>query len=87
MTLRDELDNPKPRGIIHRYFEKRCKARHAMVATIAGVIIAVVLGFLSLGVSIFQAWVSYQQWKGQVTDGSAPQSGLSTDKPVECSSK
>jgi len=34
-----------------------------MMATLIGVMIAVVMGFLGLVVAIFQAWVTYQQWK------------------------
>jgi hypothetical protein len=33
------------------------------MAAIAGVIIAIFLGIFSLAIGIFQAWVSYQQWK------------------------
>lgn len=41
--------------------------RYVMMATLAGVMIAVVLGLLGLAVSVFQAWVGYQQWKYPVT--------------------
>jgi hypothetical protein len=37
-------------------------------ATMYGVFIAVTLGFLGLGVAVFQAWVGYQQWKHPVKD-------------------
>ncbi|KAH8890461.1 hypothetical protein GQ53DRAFT_650458 [Thozetella sp. PMI_491] len=64
LDLRDEIENPKPRGLLVAWLEQRSKARHVMIATIAGVVAAVVLGILSLAVSIFQAWLTYQQWKG-----------------------
>jgi hypothetical protein len=35
---------------------------YMLLATMTGVFIAVVLGFLGLVVAIFQAWVTYQQW-------------------------
>ncbi len=62
MDIYDELMDPRPRGIFH-WFEMRSKSRHAMMAAIAGVVFAVLLGLLSLAVGIFQAWISYQQWK------------------------
>ena len=63
MDLFDELENPKPRGMLDAWLERRSKSRHVMLATIAGVITAVTLGILSLAVSIFQAWISWQEWK------------------------
>jgi len=72
VDLYEEIENPKPRGLIQRWLQMRCKDRHVMMATIAGVIIAVVLGVLGLAVGIFQAWISYQQWKYPV-NSFAPQ--------------
>jgi hypothetical protein len=37
-----------------------------MLATLAGVIIAVVLGIASLAVNAYQAWLQYQSWKHPV---------------------
>ena len=62
MDLYEELQDPKPRGIYH-WLQERSKGRHVMMATIAGVIFAVVLGLLSLAVGILQTWFAYQQWK------------------------
>ena len=39
-----------------------------LMATMIDVFIAVVIGILSLGISGFQAYVSYQQWKHPVKD-------------------
>jgi hypothetical protein len=73
MDLYDEIENPKPRGTLQEWLEKRSKARHMMMAAIAGVLIAVFLGFLSLAVTIFQAWVSYRQLKYSIPGtGSSP---------------
>lgn len=69
MDLYDELRDPNPRGIFH-WLQVRSKGRHVMMATIAGVVFAVVLGLLTLAVGVFQAWVSYQQWKHPVNVGS-----------------
>ncbi|CCF41709.1 hypothetical protein CH063_02658 [Colletotrichum higginsianum] len=66
MDLYDELENPRPRGLIDIWLEQRSKARHVMLATLVGVIIAVILGMLGLVVGIFQAWVAYQAWKHPV---------------------
>lgn len=38
-----------------------------MMATLAGVLIAVLLGILSVAVSIVQAWVGWQQWQHPVS--------------------
>ncbi|KAK0673185.1 hypothetical protein QBC41DRAFT_215684 [Cercophora samala] len=72
MDLYDEIENPKPRSGLDVWLERRSKSRHVMMATIAGVAAAVVLGVLGLGVGVFQAWISWQQWKlesGQVERG------------------
>lgn len=67
MDLYDEIENPTPRGLLEKWMERKSGARYVMMATLAGVMIAVVLGLLGLVVSIFQAWVGYQQWKHPVT--------------------
>jgi hypothetical protein len=69
MDLYDEIENPKPRGLLEQSMERKSGARYVMMATLAGIMIAVVLGLLGLAVSIFQAWVGYQQWKHPVTEG------------------
>ncbi|KAK3692987.1 hypothetical protein B0T22DRAFT_370081 [Podospora appendiculata] len=69
MDLYDEIENPKPRGVVDAWLERRSKSRHVMMATIAGVIAAVILGVLTLCVSVFQTWISWQQWKGQAAAG------------------
>lgn len=56
LDLYDEVENPRPRGRMESWLERRSKSRHVMMATIAGVGAAVVLGVLGLGVAIFQAW-------------------------------
>lgn len=63
MDLVDELENPRPRSVVEKWFERRSGARYVMMATLVGVIIAVILGFLGLAVGIFQSWVAYEAWK------------------------
>jgi hypothetical protein len=63
MDLLDELDDPRPRTVVEKWFERRSGSRHVMMATLIGVIIAILLGLLGLAVGIFQAWVSYEAWK------------------------
>ncbi|KAM7199704.1 hypothetical protein V8F33_004356 [Rhypophila sp. PSN 637] len=63
MALHSELEDPAPRGILDNWLERRSKSRHVMMVTLVGVTVAVLLGVLSLGVSIFQAWISWQEWK------------------------
>lgn len=59
MDLYDEIENPKARGLLEQWIERKSGARYIMMATLAGVIIAVVLGLVGLAVSIFRAWVGY----------------------------
>lgn len=63
MTLYTELEDPTPRGILDVWLEKRSKSRHVMLVTLAGVTVAIILGVLSLSVSVFQTWISWQEWK------------------------
>ncbi|KAI9155688.1 hypothetical protein HJFPF1_08277 [Paramyrothecium foliicola] len=66
--LYDQIEHPTPSGFFERWMERRSGARYVMMATLGGVLIAVVLGALSLAVGIFQAWVAYQQWKHPVSN-------------------
>ncbi|RYP82363.1 hypothetical protein DL769_001688 [Monosporascus sp. CRB-8-3] len=69
MELYEEVKNPTPRGFVEKWFERKSGARYAMMATLVGVLIAVILGMLSLAVGIFQAWVAYEAWKHPVASG------------------
>ncbi|KAE9377691.1 hypothetical protein N431DRAFT_541349 [Stipitochalara longipes BDJ] len=60
--LYEELTNPTPRGM-EKWFERRSGARYVMMATIAGVFLAIFLGMASLALGGYQAWVGYQQWQ------------------------
>ncbi|KAI1125952.1 hypothetical protein F5Y10DRAFT_245988 [Nemania abortiva] len=64
--LQNELENPPPRGWLERQIERRTADRYMMMATLAGVAFAVLLGILSLIVSTYQAWISYQAWQHPV---------------------
>ena len=65
-ALYHEMQNPRPRGWLEQQMQRRSGARHMMMATLIGVGFAVVLGFLSLVLSSYQAWVAYQAWKHPV---------------------
>lgn len=64
--LHQEVQNPRPRGWLQKEVEVRSGSRHMMMATLVGVIIAILLGTISLGVSSYQAWVAYQAWQHPV---------------------
>jgi biotin transporter BioY len=61
--LHDELKNPRPRGWLERQMERKSGARYMMMATLIGVIFAVILGMASLAVSSYQTWIAYQAWQ------------------------
>ena len=69
--LYEELENPTPRGWLDQWLERKSRARHVMMATLIGVAIAIVLGIASLAVSVYQAWVSYQQWQHPIGNGNS----------------
>jgi hypothetical protein len=67
--LYEELENPQPRGWVEKWLERKSGARYLMMATLIGVIIAVLLGFAGLAVSSYQTWLTYQAWKYPVSAG------------------
>ncbi|KAF9881804.1 hypothetical protein CkaCkLH20_00950 [Colletotrichum karsti] len=68
VDLYEELENPKPRDTLGLWLKANSKERHVMLATLVGVMIAIILGILSLVVGIFQAWVAYEAWKHPVKE-------------------
>ncbi|KAF4444772.1 hypothetical protein FACUT_427 [Fusarium acutatum] len=64
--LYNELQTPRPRGWLQQSMQRKSGARHVMMATLIGVIFAVLLGIASLAVSSYQAWIAYQAWKHPV---------------------
>ncbi|KAI8716660.1 hypothetical protein NCS52_00960200 [Fusarium sp. LHS14.1] len=68
VDLFEELEDPSPRGILETWFQRKSGARHVMMATLIGVIIAIILGILGLVLGIFQVWVAYEAWKHPVND-------------------
>jgi len=71
VDLFEELGDPSPRGILEKWFERKSGARYVMMATLIGVMIAVILGILGLAVGIFQAWVAYEAWKYPIEAGNS----------------
>ncbi|OPB47163.1 hypothetical protein A0O28_0072870 [Trichoderma guizhouense] len=69
VDLFKELEDPSPRGILEKWLQRKSGARYMMMATLIGVIIAIILGVLGLAVGVFQAWVSYEAWKHPVSSG------------------
>lgn len=65
--LHDEMENPSPRGWLERRFERRKADRYMMMATLAGVVFAVLLGMFALIISCIQTWISYQAWQHPVS--------------------
>ncbi|KAK6499111.1 hypothetical protein TWF481_011682 [Arthrobotrys musiformis] len=55
--LYDEVSDPRPKTYMGKWLDRKKSARHVMMATLTGVVIAIVLGMLTLGVSGYQAWL------------------------------
>ena len=62
----DEMQSPTPRDDWANWIQRHSAPRYMFMATMIGVFIAVIIGILGLGISGFQAYVSYQQWKHPV---------------------
>ncbi|KAK0611633.1 hypothetical protein B0T14DRAFT_594889, partial [Immersiella caudata] len=58
-----EIENPKPRAPLDMWLERKSPARYIMMVTIFSFLAAVVLGFLSLCLGFFQAWIAWERWK------------------------
>ncbi|KAH8898847.1 hypothetical protein GQ53DRAFT_817076 [Thozetella sp. PMI_491] len=69
LDLHEEIEHPTPRGSLWTWMERKSGSRYVMMATLLGVIIAIVLGVCGLAVSIFQAWVGWQQWQHPIASG------------------
>lgn len=65
--LHAELQSPRPRGWLERQVERKSGARYMMLATLVGVVFAVVLGMASLALSSYQTWIAYQAWQHPVS--------------------
>ena len=64
--LLDEVQNPRPHGSFEHWLERRSGGRYVMLATLIGVVFAVLLGIAALGLSGYQTWIAYQAWKHPV---------------------
>lgn len=64
--LHNESQNPQPRSWLQRRMERWSGARYMMMATLIGVIFAVLLGIGSLILSSYQTWIAYQAWQHPV---------------------
>ena len=65
-VLLDEVENLRPHGLIEKWLERKSGARYVMLATLIGVILAVLLGIAALALSGYQTWIAYQAWKHPV---------------------
>lgn len=66
--LQAEINEPAAHGF-EKWFQRKSTPRYVMMATLAGVCFAIVLGLLALGLSGLQAWIAWQQWKHPVSQG------------------
>lgn len=65
-ALRDEVQNPRPQGLLELWLERRSAPRYTMLATLIGVLIAIILGAAALAVSAYQTWIAYNAWQHPV---------------------
>jgi uncharacterized membrane protein YdfJ with MMPL/SSD domain len=68
--LLDQVENPRPYGFVEKWVERKSGARYVMLATLIGVIFAVLLGLLAIALSSYQTWIAYQAWKHPVAPAS-----------------
>ncbi|RYO90999.1 hypothetical protein DL766_000467 [Monosporascus sp. MC13-8B] len=68
--LYNEVRNPRPSGWLERRMERKSGARYMMMATLIGVVFAVLLGMASLAVSSYQTWIAYQAWQHPIAPAS-----------------
>ncbi|KAJ3473001.1 hypothetical protein NLG97_g10581 [Lecanicillium saksenae] len=61
--LYEETLNPPPDGWLDQVLERKSGKRHVMCITIAGFVVALLLGVLSLVAGVFQAVIAYLAWK------------------------
>ncbi|MCJ1327308.1 hypothetical protein MMC10_003976 [Thelotrema lepadinum] len=66
LELYEELQDPRPRGWFEEWMERRSSGRYIMMATLIGVVVAILLGIVGLSISILQSWIAYQAWKHPV---------------------
>lgn len=66
LDLYAEYEDPTPRGWIEVWLEQKSGARYVMLATLVGVMFALMLGIAGLAVGSLQAWLAYQAWKHPV---------------------
>ncbi|KAI0974901.1 hypothetical protein F4678DRAFT_421199 [Xylaria arbuscula] len=64
--LFQESQSPRPRTWLEKQMQRRSGARYMMLATLIGVLFAVLLGVLALILSAIQTWIAYQAWKHPV---------------------
>ncbi|EXJ66140.1 uncharacterized protein A1O5_10755 [Cladophialophora psammophila CBS 110553] len=65
--LLDEVENLRPHGVVERWVDRKSGARYVMLATLIGVIFAILLELTALALSAHQTWIAYQAWKHLVT--------------------
>jgi hypothetical protein len=58
-----EIQDPRPRGWMANWLQRRSGARYVMLAAVMGVAFALVLGIASLAVSSYQTFLAYQAWQ------------------------
>jgi hypothetical protein len=67
VELHDELENPSPRGRLAHELERWRSPRRAILVAMVGVAIAVFLGLLTLAITCYQTWITYQAWQHPVS--------------------
>lgn len=65
--LYEEIQSPRPRTWLDKQLQRHSSARYMMLATLVGVLFAVLLGIAALVVSAVQTWITYQAWKHPVS--------------------
>jgi hypothetical protein len=80
LRLYEEIEDPTPTTWLERYSDRRKSARHVYTLTYLALVLALLLGILTVTLGILQVWISYCDWKGDIGGicGSQPADGIHT---------
>lgn len=89
LILYEEADDPTPISWLDRFSERRKAARHTYFLTYLALVVALLLGVVTVGLGAVKIWISYCDWKGDIggiCGSSTVDNALSTSSNLQASS-